>query len=118
MRISSLLPPSRAFSSKPPKKATKLVGAELTQAISGLQGWEKLTGKDTLVKKYEFADFNECWGVMSRVALLAEKVAQINRGRECRGQRRDVARKLDGSYSSLPCRLVQMNHHPKWDNGT
>lgn len=43
-------------------------------SLSSLLFRVQLLERDCIVKKYEFADFNECWAVMSRVALLAEKV--------------------------------------------
>jgi hypothetical protein len=96
---------SRAMSNKPPKKPSKLVGADITKALGTLRGWTKVSAvrtllrdkgdesinpdkmrylffffhqlleRDCIVKKFEFEDFNECWGVMCRVALLAEKVS-------------------------------------------
>ena len=36
-----------------------------------MTGWEERDGK--LVRELTFRDFNEAWGFMNRVALLAEK---------------------------------------------
>lgn len=65
---------SRSFSSEPPKKPTKLSGAELDRAVSSLQGWTHDPAAAAIRKSFSFPDFNTCWGVMSRVALLAEKM--------------------------------------------
>ncbi len=35
--------------------------------------WADVPGKDAIIKTFKFADFNEAWGFMSRVALAAEK---------------------------------------------
>jgi pterin-4a-carbinolamine dehydratase len=36
--------------------------------------WEEMEDKDALQKTFEFTDFNQAWGFMSRVALIAEKM--------------------------------------------
>ena len=36
--------------------------------------WEMVDGKDAIHKTFEFTNFNQAWGFMSRVALIAEKV--------------------------------------------
>ena len=33
-----------------------------------------MTGRDAIARKFEFANFNEAFGFMTRVALLAEKM--------------------------------------------
>ena len=45
--------------------------AELTRALRELDGWSIEAGK--LHKQFRFADFNEAFGFMTRVALLAEQ---------------------------------------------
>ncbi len=40
----------------------------------GATGWGAVAGRDALRKVFVFADFNEAWGFMSRVALWAEKL--------------------------------------------
>ena len=51
---------------------TPLSDTEIAAALSGLPVWAKAAGRSAIVKKFQFADFNEAWGFMSRVALLAE----------------------------------------------
>ncbi|MDG1417789.1 MAG: 4a-hydroxytetrahydrobiopterin dehydratase [Maricaulis sp.] len=46
------------------------IGADT--AISQLSGWSAVDGRDAICKTFEFADFNEAWGFMSRVAVKAE----------------------------------------------
>ena len=38
------------------------------------QKWEMVDGRDAIAKKFTFANFNEAWGFMSRVALKAEQL--------------------------------------------
>jgi 4a-hydroxytetrahydrobiopterin dehydratase len=40
----------------------------------GATGWGAVAGRDALRKVFVFANFNEAWGFMSRVALWAEKL--------------------------------------------
>ena len=51
---------------------TPLSDTEIAAALAGLPGWAKAGGRSAIVKKFQFADFSEAWGFMSRVALLAE----------------------------------------------
>ena len=46
------------------------IGAEA--AIQRLSGWQAVQDRDAIRKVFEFADFNEAWGFMSRVAVKAE----------------------------------------------
>lgn len=41
-------------------------------ALAQLTGWASVTDRDAICKTYQFADFNEAWGFMSRVAVKAE----------------------------------------------
>ena len=38
-----------------------------------LPQWTLVAGRDAIRRDWTFRDFNEAWGFMSRVALLAEK---------------------------------------------
>jgi 4a-hydroxytetrahydrobiopterin dehydratase len=51
----------------------KLEGAARKAAIEALHGWQEAEDRDAIRKKFLFADFNEAFGWMSRVALAAEK---------------------------------------------
>ena len=46
--------------------------AELREALAGLSGWTLRDGR--LHKEFRFADFNQAFGFMTRVALVAEKM--------------------------------------------
>ena len=54
--------------------AGKLKGAARQQALSSLNGWAEVEGQDAIGKSLRFADFNEAFGFMTRVALMAEKM--------------------------------------------
>lgn len=50
----------------------KLSDAEVAAALAKLPGWTGVEGRSAIRKQFQFADFNEAWGFMSRVALAAE----------------------------------------------
>ncbi len=52
----------------------KLSGAARSQALSGLKGWSEVAGRDAIRKEFRFRDFNQAFGFMSRVALMAERM--------------------------------------------
>jgi 4a-hydroxytetrahydrobiopterin dehydratase len=54
--------------------ATKLTGAQRTQALAGLDGWREVDGRDAITKTFRFTDFNAAFAFMTRAALLAEKM--------------------------------------------
>ncbi len=51
----------------------KLTGAARTTALAALPEWQEVAGRDAIRRNLKFADFNEAWGFMTRVALAAEK---------------------------------------------
>jgi 4a-hydroxytetrahydrobiopterin dehydratase len=51
----------------------KLTGKARSDALATLAGWSDVQGRDAIQKKFQFADFNQAWGFMARVALAAEK---------------------------------------------
>lgn len=51
----------------------KLAGKARTKALASINGWKKVRGRDAIAKGFRFADFNEAWGFMTRVAMAAEK---------------------------------------------
>ncbi len=52
----------------------KLVGAARKAALAGLQEWREVEGRDAITRKFVFKDFNQAFGFMTRVALVAEKM--------------------------------------------
>jgi 4a-hydroxytetrahydrobiopterin dehydratase len=51
---------------------TRLTDAERGSLASRLPGWSVVDGRDAITRNFQFRDFSEAWGFMSRVALLAE----------------------------------------------
>jgi 4a-hydroxytetrahydrobiopterin dehydratase len=43
-------------------------------ALAQLDGWASVDGREAITKRFQFADFNEAFGFMTRVALAAEKM--------------------------------------------
>lgn len=52
----------------------KLDAKARAAALKKLKGWKAVTGRDAITKKFQFLDFNEAFGFMTRVALLADKM--------------------------------------------
>ncbi|MBS0531820.1 MAG: 4a-hydroxytetrahydrobiopterin dehydratase [Proteobacteria bacterium] len=42
-------------------------------AVKALSGWSEVPGKEAITRTFTFKDFNEAFGFMTRVALVAEK---------------------------------------------
>ena len=51
----------------------KLDAAGRAALARDLPGWSLVVDRDAITRAFRFADFNQAWGFMSRVALLAEK---------------------------------------------
>ncbi|KPI92247.1 PREDICTED: probable pterin-4-alpha-carbinolamine dehydratase [Papilio xuthus] len=65
------------FTSAPKRKmADKLNSEERNGLLQPLiqSGWKVQSNRDAIEKEFKFKDFNEAFGFMSRVALLAEKM--------------------------------------------
>jgi 4a-hydroxytetrahydrobiopterin dehydratase len=54
--------------------AQRLTDETRTSAIAGLAGWSEVPGREAIQKTFKFKDFNEAFGFMSRVALVAERM--------------------------------------------
>jgi len=52
----------------------KLDPAARTSALKELAQWQDASGRDAIQRSFAFADFNEAFAFMTRVALLAEKM--------------------------------------------
>ena len=52
----------------------KLTGQKRAAALTQLSGWTELQDRDAIKKTFQFADFNEAFGFMTRAALIAEKM--------------------------------------------
>ncbi|MFN0042371.1 MAG: 4a-hydroxytetrahydrobiopterin dehydratase [Alphaproteobacteria bacterium] len=44
------------------------------RAIAGLKGWQEVAGRDAITREFRFKDFNQAFGFMTRVALMAERM--------------------------------------------
>jgi 4a-hydroxytetrahydrobiopterin dehydratase len=53
--------------------AERLTAPIRKSILSELGGWTEVAGRDAIAKTFSFKDFNEAFGFMSRVALVAEK---------------------------------------------
>ena len=53
--------------------AQKLTGPAKADALRKLSGWSEVSGRDAITRKFVFKDFNQAFGFMTRVALIAEK---------------------------------------------
>ena len=51
-----------------------LQGDARRKAVAKLAGWQDSRARNAITKTFIFKDFNEAFGWMSRVALLAEKL--------------------------------------------
>jgi len=54
--------------------AQKLTADARKAALARLPGWTEVAGRDAIAKKFVFKDFNQAFGFMTRVALMAEKM--------------------------------------------
>lgn len=52
---------------------TRLTGKTRSKALASLKKWKEVPDRDAIQRSLKFADFNEAWGFMTRVALAAEK---------------------------------------------
>jgi 4a-hydroxytetrahydrobiopterin dehydratase len=53
--------------------AERLAAAARKAALGELSGWSEVPGREAIGRTFTFRDFNEAFGFMSRVALVAEK---------------------------------------------
>ena len=54
--------------------ADKLTAEALDAALADLDGWSKVEGRDAIQRSLEFKNFNQAFGFMARVALMAERM--------------------------------------------
>ncbi|MGH7048572.1 MAG: 4a-hydroxytetrahydrobiopterin dehydratase [Stellaceae bacterium] len=52
----------------------KLTGAARQAALNELHGWAEVADRDAIRKSFQFRNFSQAWGFISRIALLAEKM--------------------------------------------
>ena len=54
--------------------AEKLSDEQRAAALAELEEWSLVDGRDAITKTFTFRNFNEAFGWMSRVAMVAEKM--------------------------------------------
>jgi 4a-hydroxytetrahydrobiopterin dehydratase len=54
--------------------AQQLTRAEREAALAKLPNWRLANGRDAIQRTFVFNDFNQAFGFMARVALVAEKI--------------------------------------------
>lgn len=52
----------------------KLTDAERAAFFDRFSGWSPTEGRDAARKSFKFADFNEAFGFMTRIAIMADKL--------------------------------------------
>ena len=52
----------------------KLNAEARKSALTRLNGWSDVPGRDAIARKFVFTDFNQAFGFMTRAALVAEKM--------------------------------------------
>ncbi|PRX98347.1 4a-hydroxytetrahydrobiopterin dehydratase [Paraburkholderia sp. BL25I1N1] len=52
----------------------KLTPEERATQLAGLQGWQAVADRDAIQRQFKFADFNEAFGFMTRVAIKAQEM--------------------------------------------
>jgi 4a-hydroxytetrahydrobiopterin dehydratase len=52
----------------------KLTSEERATQLSQLPGWQAVAGRDAIRRQVKFADFNEAFGFMTRVAIKAQEM--------------------------------------------
>jgi 4a-hydroxytetrahydrobiopterin dehydratase len=53
--------------------AERLSSEARRSALRGLPGWSEVSGREAIARTFTFKDFNEAFGFMARVALVAER---------------------------------------------
>ncbi|RKF21194.1 4a-hydroxytetrahydrobiopterin dehydratase [Altericroceibacterium spongiae] len=53
---------------------SRLTPSERDEALTALAGWTLSEDGRAIARRFTFADFNEAFGFMTRVALLADKM--------------------------------------------
>lgn len=54
--------------------AVLLAGDARATALATLSGWADVEGRNAITKSFRFADFNQAFAFMTRVALTAERM--------------------------------------------
>ncbi|MBP0591133.1 4a-hydroxytetrahydrobiopterin dehydratase [Paraburkholderia sp. LEh10] len=52
----------------------KLSSDKRAAHVAQLNGWQDVEGRDAIRRQFRFADFNEAFGFMTRVAIKAQEI--------------------------------------------
>ena len=52
----------------------KLSSEERAAQVAQLNGWQNVEGRDAIKRRFKFADFNEAFGFMTRIAIKAQEM--------------------------------------------
>jgi 4a-hydroxytetrahydrobiopterin dehydratase len=52
----------------------RLTSEERVSQLAELHGWQAVAGRDAIQRTFRFADFNEAFGFMARVAIKAQEM--------------------------------------------
>jgi 4a-hydroxytetrahydrobiopterin dehydratase len=52
----------------------RLTSEERVSQLAELHGWQSVAGRDAIQRTFRFADFNEAFGFMARVAIKAQEM--------------------------------------------
>ena len=52
----------------------KLSEEKVSAALSELDGWQRVEGRDAITRSFQFGNFVEAFGFMTKCALVAEKM--------------------------------------------
>ncbi|WP_407667899.1 4a-hydroxytetrahydrobiopterin dehydratase [Paraburkholderia acidipaludis] len=52
----------------------RLTSEERVSQLAELHGWQAVAGRDAIQRTFRFADFNEAFGFMTRVAIKAQEM--------------------------------------------
>ena len=97
----------------------KLTGPARAQALAALPKWQEVPGRDAIKRSLKFADFNQAWGFMTKVALAAEKadhhpewsnVYSNGRDRAVDARRRRPQREGRGAAKFIDCWPTSARH--------
>jgi 4a-hydroxytetrahydrobiopterin dehydratase len=53
---------------------SKLSSEQRATQIAALRGWQAVADRDAITREFKFADFNEAFGFMTRVAIKAQEM--------------------------------------------
>ena len=52
----------------------KLDAAARSNLLAELSDWKEVDGRDAIIRELKFSNFNEAFGFMTRVAIMADKM--------------------------------------------